>query len=235
MDILNAIDHIKENLDESRPAHFAGIVDNPQDIINWNKLEELINDNQRHPWLDIAGDKTLPPCSPILQYNVNWSYDGVAHPLTIMDHLSKGYTCAFSHMGRYSKKFLEIRRKLDQKFHCHSDAHVYFSTNTNSRSFDFHCDRPGNLVMQVHGSSHVVVIDKYGDEAISYPDVDETSAPVLLEVITKPGDILFLPSMMLHKFSPQSERVSISYPLWRENFEKQPPDYYWYELGVKNG
>lgn len=235
MDILNAIQHLKGNVNENLPAHFQGLVDNPEELINWNTIEHVINDEQRHPHIDIAGDKTLPPATPILAFNRDWSYDGIVHPLSILDHLSKGYTIALGHTGRFSKRFLEVRRKIDQYFQCHSDAHVYFSTTDRSCSFDFHCDRPGNFVLQVTGSSHVIVIDKYGDEPTAYPAVDRNSAPVLLDVIMNPGDVVFLPSMMMHKFTPQTARISISYPLWRESMDKQTPDYYWYELGVNHG
>lgn len=75
------------------------------------------------------------------------------------------------------------------------DVHVYSSPSHQQRSFKMHIDNAYNYIVQTYGKSRWIL-------------------PHHFDVITEPGDVVFIPIHVAHECIPLSKRVSLSFPFW---------------------
>jgi hypothetical protein len=141
---------------------------------------------------------------------------------TIYKCIVAGYSFVYPGMGRYSKFINYVCGGLERHFPgFRADAHVYGGLKSESKSFSIHNDAPNNLILQFDGTCRWQVWTCKAPQEI-YQD------PVI-DTFLSPGDIVYIPSRMMHNAEPQGKRLSISFPFRNCTFN-YPSDRKWYDI-----
>jgi|TARA_E500000318_G_C3472327_1_gene177027 ribosomal protein L16 Arg81 hydroxylase len=91
------------------------------------------------------------------------------------------------------KTLHEIFKLMIPSLTDHWDAHIYTGHTDKPSSFPVHFDYRDNFILQVEGTSRVIV-------------------PHYFDKIFSPGDLLWIPRFVTHMVIPLTRRLSISFP-----------------------
>lgn len=108
-------------------------------------------------------------------------------------------------------------------------AHLYAGLK-GSNSFGPHVDIPTNFIFQIEGETEVTLYKNRACQMLdpqteSYWPAEKRKAlwdtfEEEMTVVMKPGDMVYVPTRTYHHFKPQTDRISISFPLiYRSPFE----------------
>jgi len=100
----------------------------------------------------------------------------------------------------------------------HTDLHIYISTQKDATTYAPHRDRPQHKIfIQLMGKVHWKIYDykeKLEDHVIAVnEEYAEKNFKVVMDVVAKPGDVIYMPDGVFHKVETLSPRVSLSFPI----------------------
>ena len=183
-----------------------------QNLFSWNELESLLNlrpfvNNQR---FHIISGKTYNWIGP------DWLTDINTYPPDLIQAEIKKYVCYLSDCSRVNSKVNALSNDLETLTSYPADAHIYFSVeDIPSKGFGIHYDFSHNLIVQIDGQTHFKVWGKC--EKDSPRNRDSMDEEPILDVVMNPGDIIFIPICYLHSAFSITKRLSISFPMKKEN------------------
>ena len=105
-----------------------------------------------------------------------------------------------------TRELANLVEEIEEDNKVDAGAHVYAGL-MGSRSFKPHQDKPDNLIIQCIGESRVTL---YNEEK----EID-------LQKILKPGQSIYIPSKQFHLFEPLSDRLSISIPMYPNDYQSE--------------
>lgn len=195
-------------------------------IFDWDDLERLLNlrpfvSNQRF---------TIINNFSYTWAKQDWLSDVNTFPPTILKEELKKYHCYFNDASRVNKDVNAVCSELDVLLNGATDAHIYFSIADDfNTGFGIHWDFSHNFIVQMEGETNFLVWDKFADENTTSRSLDVLDEKPCLDVVMKPGDVIFVPMRYYHKAINRSKRLSISFPT-AVNVQNQPQDRTWIKL-----
>lgn len=108
----------------------------------------------------------------------------------------------------------KLIEEVEEDHNVDAQSHIYMG-KFGSRSFSIHCDNPDNLIIQCIGKSKVTIYNEYGDCVGCCPNSNVT---IKEQHILEPGNSVFIPSLQYHLFEPLTDRLSISIPMYKNDY-----------------
>ena len=161
--------------------------------------------------------------------NYEWNYcswltDPNSFPPDLIQQVIKENVCYLRDCSRVNKKINYLCKELEQITDYPTDAHIYFSvTETPVKGFGVHWDQSHNLIVQIEGESRFQVWGETTDK--TYRGIEKPEEDPILDVIMKPGDVIFIPILFLHSATSLTKRLSISFPMAIDNKLHQSRDW----------
>lgn len=137
-----------------------------------------------------------------------------------------GGTMILTKASMFSPNISAIANCLEERYkNTAADAHFYCSPRKNAVSFECHADADDNFLIHAIGSVHWKVynvfarseLDSNGNKRftsrMSMTAEEESKYEPIIDTVLTEGDLLYIPSGMFHKATPNSARISISVPL----------------------
>lgn len=195
-------------------------------IFNWDDLEHLLN---LRPFVDSRRFTIIND----LQYTwerQEWMSDVNTFPPKLLKEELKKYHCYFNDASRVNESVNTVCAELDVILNGATDAHIYFSVADDlNTGFGIHCDYSHNFIVQMEGETNFLVWDKVADENTSPRNLDCIDEDPCLNVVMKPGDVIFVPLKYYHRAINKTKRLSISFPT-AVNIQSIPQDRTWIKL-----
>lgn len=139
--------------------------------------------------------------------------DGRALPTAVWDYYSCGCSVRLLNPQKFFPAIHDMNAKLQEYFHCMVGANVYL-TPPDSQGFAPHYDDIEAFVLQIEGEKYWKLYNPIS-EAEHLPrsssrnfQESEIGNPIL-EVILKPGDVLYFPRGMIHQASTVTGKHSL--------------------------
>lgn len=211
---------IKTEIMKLLPRYFKNAF---PEILSWKELENLLNLRPfvNHKRFKIVNSKNYT------WNNQGWLTDVDTYPPSLIQKELAHNLCSIIDASRINENVNFICKDLETTFakSC-VDAHVYFTVADDcSDGFGIHWDYSHNLIVQVHGVSH---IDIWNCEA-KETNVDNLKEDPAISVTLSPGDAVFVPMKVYHRVVSLSKRLSISFPIsYDMKWESQ--DRHWVKL-----
>ena len=196
------------------PFVVKNFLKNVEDYLNWNTLNEAIN-NDVVEWRLIEEEAKE-------NFEIPWSkpfWTGLGHQNKqfILDHVNNGSTFLITRCCILNDNLKSLVSNIQETFPVACDIHIYGSKGTNSKSFDPHSDRPNNFIIQAIGDTDWIVFKNrvsnillYSNYILHEPKKEELIPA--LEVTLSPGDLLYIPPRAYHAALPSMPRLSMSIP-----------------------
>jgi len=208
---MNPIVDALQVLDQE-PRFLGKIIDNLDDYITWDTIEYCLNNPQFYP-IDLIKDNSKISI-PVNQYH--W-LGSIANKKFIIDSVNQGKTFIILNYSHNNQTTASLMEELTKKFNVHPDIHVYGGL-LGSDSFSIHKDYPPNIIVQVYGETPWKI---WKGDITNTPDIN---------IVLKPGEVLYVPGGLYHVASPTTQRVSMSIPCWpnlaSDNFEFTDRNFY---------
>lgn len=208
---------ISDKIKSFKPFYESNLI---SDLFSWKELESLLNlrpfvNNQR---FTIVNDKNY-------EWNYcSWLTDPNSFPPDLIQQVIKENVCYLRDCSRVNKKINYLCKELEQITDYPTDAHIYFSvTETPVKGFGVHWDQSHNLIVQIEGESRFQVWGETTDK--TYRGIEKPEEDPILDVIMKPGDVIFIPILFLHSATSLTKRLSISFPMAIDNKLHQSRDW----------
>ena len=136
------------------PFVVKNFLKNVEDYLNWNTLNEAIN-NDVVEWRLIENEakenfkvpQNVPLWTGIRQQNKQF----------ILDYVNNGSTFLISRCCILNDNLKSLVSDIQKTFPVACDIHIYGSKGTNSKSFIPHSDRPNNFIIQAIGNTDWIV------------------------------------------------------------------------------
>ena len=113
------------------------------------------------------------------------------------------------HSPHISPRVRKTVKEIEAKNNVSCDAHTYCG-RADSKSFHPHSDNVHNLIVQCSGQSLWKVWKHSTAMSMTFPNLDDTD--VMIEVVMKPGDAIFIPKGKIHQAKALTDRISVSFP-----------------------
>jgi len=174
-------------------------------LFSWEELEKVLNltpliNGTRFHILNNSKYSWHPPY---------WQTDINSYPTDIIKEEIKHYVCYLQDASRCNSNINKLASELEQINNLPTDAHIYFALTTHNQGFDIHNDESHVFIVQVEGETNFKVWDRTADNSI-YEDI--LNIKPFLDVIMKPGDIIYVPKGYWHQAISKTKRLSISFP-----------------------
>ena len=182
-----------------------------EDYLNWNTLNEAIN-NDIVEWELI--DKDTKEKIEIPWRVSFWSRVRQQDKQFISDQINNGTTFVSVNCCILNTKLRSLVSDIQEAFPVACDIHIYGSKGTNSKSFKPHADRPYNFIIQAIGDTDWIVYKNRISSILPYKDygLEKELLTPALEVTLSPGDLLYIPPKTYHAALPSMSRLSMSIP-----------------------
>lgn len=204
----NFISKIKNNISESFYIKGGFFVD----FFDWQDIENITNNYVYSNYIDLV-DKQNRKVNPD-RHNIPWV--GPTKDVNqIAEMVNQGCSFIITAMSKYNHGCNYICSMLDKELSAESDIHVYGGLHEDSKSFPIHSDQPHNLIIQVQGTCEWTVFkdtswkpeNLHSDEGLTED----------FKIIAEEGDVIYIPSLVLHRCIPNSQRLSFSIPFTVNN------------------
>ena len=198
-----------------KPRVWEGVLKNPEQYCTWDDVTKCMN----NPWhfrcclLNRDGRR--------LELNEQfevWYEDKFPLKEELFQGINEGLTFTIEQYGHYNKAVDNLLDNIEDRYDCNCDAHIFGNAKPNGVSFGAHWDLPPNFICQLEGETHWQVykercsaLVKMDDNPYS-PDNNNHQLTVDLDVILKPGDVMYFPARTYHKPFPGGKRLSMSIP-----------------------
>jgi hypothetical protein len=207
----------KVNFDyDDQAAYFPGVIKDLEKFLTWNDVEDCANRPELWDFeiIDETSNKVSTPASI-----KTWVNKEVQDKRFLVNSINKGYTAIITNYGFRNQYTNELLNTFENIFDIHAAIHVYCGL-AGSKSFSIHDDYPCNFIIQVEGETPWTVYKN----RISYMyqtgrmnnKLKDDMLEVAVDVVLKPGDMLYIPSRAYHVAKPQGPRLSMSIPCWNK-------------------
>ncbi len=211
--LTNLISTKQWHTDDS-PQYWEGIVDNPSIFCNWKDVEHCIN----NPWFyDLKYvNKDDNSILEFPRFGRIWSDPPCGEQSILMDMFKDGHTLIINNAEFIHRKNQEILAEVEKYFpRVWAAMHIYCGWSA-SRSFNIHEDLAQNFILQIEGETHWIVYNNRSSQLMGQErqcPIPPEDMDVALDVILKPGDIIYIPARTWHCAKPASKRLSMSIPM----------------------
>ncbi len=195
------------------PFVVKNFLKNVKDYLNWNTLDEAIN-NDIVEW-ELIDDNIQRKIS--IPWNVPlWTGIRQQDKQFILERVNSGNTFIILKCCILNDNLKSLVSDIQETFPVAIDIHIYGSKGTNSKSFKPHSDRPNNFIIQAEGDTDWIVYKNRANNMLMWDEVKyepkrEELTPAL-EVTLSPGDLLYIPPKAYHAAVPSMSRLSMSIP-----------------------
>ena len=193
------------------PFVVKNFLKNVEDYLNWNTLNEAIN-NDVVEWRLIEEEAKenfeIPWTGPF------WTGIRQQNKQFILDHVNNGSTFLITGCCILNDNLKSLVSDIQKTFPVACDIHIYGSKGTNSKSFNPHSDRPNNFIIQAIGDTDWIVFKNRISNMLLYEYYEPKRGELIpaLEVTLSPGDLLYIPPRAYHAALPSMPRLSMSIP-----------------------
>jgi len=181
---------------DSEPKFLGKLISDVHDYVTWDSIEYCLNNPQFYPVDLLYNGKKLD----IPKYRNFWVPDLVNDKRFVFDSINQGSTFIILNYSYYNQTTTQLMKELSGKFDVFPDIHVYGGLH-GSGSFNVHKDIPPNIIVQIYGETPWKI----------WKDRD---APPVIDLVLKPGEVLYVPNELYHAAIPSGQRVSMSIPCW---------------------
>jgi len=118
-------------------------------------------------------------------------------------------------MSRANKNINTICDYLEKQKRVVVDAHIYFDLHKKEKntSLNKHWDRSDNIIVQVAGQTNFKIWDMYLYDKERQVITDKKP---MLDIILNEGDVIYVPSNIVHQATSLSKRLSVSFPMSKD-------------------
>lgn len=202
---------------DDKPYCFEGLLTDVSKLASWKTVEECINNPQFYNF-ELVGQDNMKRDIPAFQKA--WVTEKLVQDKAyVADSVVNGDTLIITNYGFHNRVIGELLNTIEKLFDVNASAHLYCGRTSGSKSFNIHEDYPVNFICQIEGQTRWQVYNN----RISYlyktgtmnNQLSEDMLDKEIDVILKPGDVLYIPSRAYHAAIPKDEsRISISIPCW---------------------
>jgi len=202
---------------DDRAGFFPGLIANPEKFLTWKDVEECVNRPELWEFeiIDSNNNKIDIPVSTKM-----WKYSGTVQDKSLLArYINQGCTAVITNYGFKNEWTNELLKVFENIFNVHAAIHVYCGLQ-GSKSFTIHDDYPANFIIQVEGETRWKIFKN----RISYlyktgrmnGKLTDDMLDVDIDVVLKPGDVLYIPARAYHVAYPDQKRLSMSIPCWNK-------------------
>lgn len=192
-----------------KPVYIPNFLPNPNNYVTWKNIEDYINFSQGYFRII---DKNKGNIDPPL---IKTFYDkDIQDKNYIHNHLSQGYSFAFSEHSIIHPYASSLCSEIDSLFLVNSESQVMGSINSNCDSFPPHMDTNPIFVFQSQGTIEWTLYDNKvshlwpRDFISTHLDYNKLSNPKTYTLT--PGDFLYVPERTYHNIKVKSPRLTLS-------------------------
>ena len=149
------------------PFVVKNFLKNVEDYLNWNTLNEAINNDtveweliDRNTKKKIAIPWNVPLSISIPQQDKQF----------ILDQVNNGTTFVILRCCLLNTNLKSLVSDIQEVFPVACDIHIYGSKGTDSKSFLYHSDRPNNFIIQAIGDTDWIVFKNRISNILSFSD-----------------------------------------------------------------
>jgi hypothetical protein len=181
---------------DNEPRYFPQLFTDVENYLSWESAEYCIGNPQFYEVELIVNN--LKPSIP--KFKKKWIEKLIPEKSYLFDQINQGAAFLINNYGFYNRYTESLLRSISEKFDVFPDIHVYGGLQ-GSGSFSIHTDYPPNIIIQAVGRTPWRI----------WKDIDQSAT---IDIVLSPGDALYIPAGMHHVAEPNSERLSMSIPLW---------------------
>jgi hypothetical protein len=216
------------NIDDT-PQYWEGIIDDPEYYCKWKDVEYCINNPAFFDMKFI--DRISNTFIPIQTYDRHWSIPH-AEQSELMRMFEDGHTLIINSFDLIDQQRQNIMKSVEYTFPgIRASMHIYAGLR-DSKSFRIHEDLANNFILQIDGETHWRVYENRASNLVSQMVDSPThdSLNCVIDVIMKPGDMLYIPARCYHQAQPMNKRLSVSIPMQHLMPHLKPKDRHYYEI-----
>ena len=226
--ILQSLD--KDWSTDDAPQYWQGVIDDPSYYATYKDLEYCLNNPQ---FFDIQFiDRISGTYVQLPEFERCWSRPHVEQK-DLVDCWNHGHNLVINNFDQIDSKRQEICQNVEETFpQIRASMHIYAGTR-DCRSFKIHEDYANNFILQVDGETHWRVYNNRASNLVKeLPDwnLQHEDLDCRIDVILKPGDLLYIPARCYHHAQPESKRLSVSIPMQHGYPHLRPRDRRLYEI-----
>ena len=226
--ILQSLD--KDWSTDDAPQYWQGVIDDPSLFATYKDLEYCLNNPQ---FFDIQFiDRISGTYVQLPEFERCWSRPHMEQK-DLVDCWNHGHNLVLNNFDQIDRKRQEICQSVEETFpHIRASMHIYAGTR-DCRSFKIHEDYANNFILQVDGETHWRVYNNRASNLVKeLPDwnLKHEDLDCRIDVILKPGDLLYIPARCYHQALPESKRLSVSIPMQHGYPHLKPRDRRLYEI-----
>jgi ribosomal protein L16 Arg81 hydroxylase len=200
---------------DRRPLHLPGPADKFAEILTWQMLDELLNQDiwtaqSLQLWLD---NRQVPPllyCQPSVDRDRRQMMK--PDPAKVVELAGRGASLLLHEVELLHQGPRRIHRALSRGLEAKVSINLYCSWN-GRQAFDSHFDRHDVFALQIVGSKRWRLYEGRADYPVEHPSFrnlpqeqyDRMKGAVAEEVELTQGDLLYLPRGQLHDALATSE------------------------------
>ena len=226
--ILQSLD--KDWSTDDAPQYWQGVIDDPSYYATYKDLEYCLNNPQ---FFDIQFiDRISGTYVQLPEFERCWSRPHVEQK-DLVDCWNHGHNLVINNFDQIDSKRQEICQNVEETFpQIRASMHIYAGAR-DCKSFKIHEDHANNFILQVDGETHWRVYNNRASNLVKeLPDwnLQHEDLDCRIDVILKPGDLLYIPARCYHQALPESKRLSVSIPMQHGYPHLKPRDRRLYEI-----
>ena len=215
---------------DDTPQYWQGIIPDPEYYATYKDVEYCLNNPQ---FFDIQFiDRISSTFIQLPEFERCWSRPHMEQR-DVVDCWNHGHNVIINNFDQIDKKRQQIMRSVEETFpSIRSSMHIYAGTR-DCKSFKIHEDHANNFIIQIDGETHwrvynnraANIVNQLPEWNLQHDDLD-----CAIDVIMKPGDMLYIPARCYHHAQPDGRRLSVSIPMQHGYPNLKPRDRHWYEI-----
>ena len=197
---------------DDRPAYWQGVIEDPEYYATYEDVEYCLNNPQ---FFDIEFiDRISCTYIQLPQFERCWSRPHMEQR-DVVECWNHGHNVIINNFDQIDRKRQQIMRSVEETFPAiRSSMHIYAGTR-DCKSFKIHEDHANNFIIQIDGETHwrvynnraANIVNQLPEWNLQHDDLD-----CAIDVIMKPGDMLYIPARCYHHAQPEGRRLSVSIP-----------------------